>query len=137
MPIEIVLRAFCTALGERQGEEAAALFLERGLFEFPLLGQRLCGRAEIGAGLARVFSVTEHCAIALARVAADASVTIAEGSLRAKLHRDPAPVELPLAIVLESREARIARLALHLDARPYRLWSDGPIFAPAEQGALS
>lgn len=137
MSVEMLVRAFCEALGARRGEEARALFAERGLFDCPLLGQRLSGRSEIAAGLARIFAVTEHCAISVTHLAAKGGVAIVEGSLHAKLHRDPAPVELPLAIVLEAREEGIVRLALHLDARPYRLWSDGPIFAAAEEGALS
>ena len=60
-----------------------------------------------------------------------ARIAIAEGRLSAKLQRDAEGMEAPLAIVVEGHDERIARLATHLDARPYRLWSDGPIFAVA------
>jgi len=60
-------------------------------------------------------------------------VLIGEGQLQAKLHRDPAPVAMTAAITLEARDGKIARLSTYLDARPYRLWTDGPIFAGARQ----
>ena len=42
---------------------------------------------------------------------------------------------MPASVVLEARDGKIARLSTYLDARPYRLWSDGPIFAPLQAGA--
>ena len=131
MPVEELLRAYCSAFNARDARAVAALFEERAVYELPLLGQRLVGPAEIRVGLERAFALVERCAIALAGVTSSPRVAIAEGRLSAKLQRDTQPMEAPLAIVIERREDRIARLATHLDARPYRLWSDGPIFAVA------
>ncbi len=58
---------------------------------------------------------------------------IAEGKLQAKLKRDAAPVEMTAAVTLEAKDGKITRLSAYLDARPYRLWTDGPIFASAQQ----
>jgi len=129
MPIEELLRAYCVAFGGRDADAVAALFSDRGLYELPLLGQRLVGPAEIRVGLERAFALIEGCAIEIASVKSSPRVAIAEGRLSAKLHRDAQQMEAPLAIVVECRDERLSRLATHLDARPYRLWSDGPIFA--------
>jgi hypothetical protein len=95
----------------------------------PLLGQRLIGRREIAAGLARVFELTHSAAIQISAIEETAQLVMGEGRLTARLHRDPAPVSIPLAVALESGEGGIARLSVYLDAHPYRLWTDGPIFA--------
>jgi ketosteroid isomerase-like protein len=129
MPSEELLRAYCRAFGARDAQAVAALFADGALYELPLLGQRLVGPAEIRVGLEGAFALIERCAIELAGVTSSPRVAIAEGRLSAKLRRDVQPMEAPLAIVIECRADRIARLATHLDARPYRLWSDGPIFA--------
>jgi ketosteroid isomerase-like protein len=131
MTSEDLLRAYCGAFGARDARAVAALFEDRALYELPLLGQRLVGPAEIRAGLERAFALIERCAIEIAGAKSSARVAIAEGRLNAKLQRDAEPMDAPLAIVVECRAERITRLATHLDARPYRLWSDGPIFAAA------
>ncbi len=131
MPIEDLLRAYCTAFGARDARAVAALFGDGALYELPLLGQRLVGPAEICVGLERAFALIERCAIEISAVKSSARVAIAEGRLSARLHRDSQPMDAPLAIVIECREGRLSRLATHLDARPYRLWADGPIFAVA------
>jgi ketosteroid isomerase-like protein len=131
MPSEDLLRAYCRAFGAKDARAVAALLADGALYELPLLGQRLVGPAEIRIGLERAFALIERCAIELADVKSSARVAIAEGRLSAKLQRDAQPMEAPLALVIECRDDRIARLATHLDARPYRLWSDGPIFAVA------
>jgi ketosteroid isomerase-like protein len=131
MPVEELLRAYCKAFGARDARAVAALFSDRGLYELPLLGQRLVGPAEIRVGLERAFALIERCAIEIAGVKSSPRVAIAEGRLSAKLHRDADPMAVPLAIVIECRDERVSRLATHLDARPYRLWADGPICAVA------
>lgn len=125
------LRAYCAAFAAKDAEAVLLLFAEGGLFEWPLLGQRLAGRPEIGAGLARIFALVERSTIEIAALRASGPVAIAEGTLRAKLHRDPGPIEVPLALVVRLQEGEIARLSAYLDARPYRLWADGPIFVAA------
>jgi len=131
MTSEELLRVYCRAFGAKDARAVAALFDDRALYELPLLGQRLVGPAEIRVGLERAFALIERCAIEITGVKSSTRVAIAEGRLTAKLHRDDRPMKAPLAIVVERRDDRITRLATHLDARPYRLWSDGPIFAVA------
>jgi hypothetical protein len=123
------LETYCEAFNRRELEKALGLFAVRALFEMPLLGQRLIGRREIAAGLARVFELTRSAAIQISAVEVAAPIVMGEGRLTAQLHRDPAPVNIPLVVALESGEGGIARLSLYLDAHPYRLWADGPIFA--------
>jgi ketosteroid isomerase-like protein len=124
-----LLQSYLDAFAARNADALSALFAEGALYELPLLGQRLVGRREIKAGLARVFALMERCAFEVSGVQSSGEATIAEGRLTAKLHRDQGPVEIPAAIVLQARDGAIARLSTYLDARPYRLWSDGPVFA--------
>ena len=131
MSPEDALQAYCRAFKAKDVDTAASLFGTNGLCELPLLGQRLVGGAEIRAGLERVFSVTEACSIELSGIKSSPAVTIAEGRMHAKLHRDRDPVDIPLAIIVEFNGGKVSRLSTYLDARPYRLWSDGPIFAVA------
>ena len=126
-----LLRAYCAAFGARDAKAVHSLFAPNGLYELPLIGQRLVGSAEVYAGLRRAFALLETAAIEITAVKSTAALAIGEGTLRAKLHRDRAGVEMPFAIVLESSAGRIDRLSTHLDARPCRLWVDGPIFAIA------
>lgn len=123
------LHAYLDAFATLNANAVAALFAESALYELPLLGQRLVGRREIEAGLARAFALAERCAFEIDGAQSSDAVTIAEGRLKAKLHRDRDPVDIPAAMVLQARNGTIARLSTYLDARPYRLWSDGPIFA--------
>jgi hypothetical protein len=128
------LTSYCEAFNQRDLEKALDLFAVRALFELPLLGQRLIGRREIAAGLARVFELTQSAAIQISALEEAVPLVMdplvmGEGRLTARLHRDPAEVSIPLAVALEGDEGGIARLSVYLDARPYRLWTDGPIFA--------
>ena len=123
------LQAYLDAFAAMNAGAVAALFAENALYELPLLGQRLVGRREIEAGLARAFALAERCAFEIDAAQPSAGATIAEGRLKAKLRRDRDPVEIPAALVLQTRDGAIARLSTYLDARPYRLWSDGSIFA--------
>jgi len=132
MSLKNHLDAYCRAFNERSLDGTLAQFADHAVFELPLLGQRLFGRAEIAAGLRRVFEVTERARLTFSDVTASGPVLIAEGELQAKLHRDAAPVAMPAAVVLEVKDGKIARLSTYLDARPYRLWSDGPVFATAQ-----
>jgi SnoaL-like domain len=123
------LNAYCRAFTERNLDGALALFSQHALFEMPLLGQRLFGTGEIAVGLRRIFDVTESAEINFIHAQEDDRVIIAEGSMTAKLHRDDEVVRLPLAITLAVENRLISRLSMYLDARPYRLWTDGPVFA--------
>ncbi len=129
MTIRAQLDAYRDAFNRRDLTAALPLFAEHAVFEMPLLGQRLFGRREISMGLQRMFEVTESAQIQLSGTKELQNILIAEGRLRAKLHRDAHSVEIPLAVVLEAKQADIVRLSTYLDARPYRLWSDGPLFA--------
>ncbi|HEX4153777.1 MAG TPA: nuclear transport factor 2 family protein [Steroidobacteraceae bacterium] len=131
MSLKIHLDDYCRAFNRRERRAAVALFCDRALFEFPLLGQRLVGKAEIGAGLGRIFDVTESAALHVLAHKESSRLILAEGRLEAKLHRDSEPVCIPLAMALETCDGQIARLSSYLDARAHRLWSDGLLCAPA------
>jgi ketosteroid isomerase-like protein len=132
MTSETPLHAYREAFNRRDLTAALMLFAEHAVFEMPLLGQRLFGKQEIAVGLQRIFEVTESAQIQFSGAKQSQNVAIAEGRLLAKLHRDTRAVDIPLAIVLETRQDDILRLSTYLDARPYRLWADGPLFAPTQ-----
>jgi len=132
MTLKSQLDAYCRAFNARSLDAARALFADHALFELPLLGQRLFGGDEIAQGLARIFELTETVRLEIAAATESDRILIAEGALTAKLHRDSAAATMPAAITLQARDGKITRLATYLDARPYRLWTDGPIFAGAQ-----
>jgi len=123
------VRAYCAAFGRRDRDAIVALFGPNGLFEFPLLGQRLVGRAEIAAGLDRIFAILDGCAIELGEVKSAGPAAITEGRLQARLRRGDEQVDAPFALVLEARDGEVSRLTVYLDSRPHRLWTDGPVLA--------
>jgi hypothetical protein len=132
MTMQARLHAYREAFNARDVTATLALFADRAIFDMPLLGQRLIGRREISAGLQRIFAVTESALIQVSATKQSPTLIIAEGGLRARLHRDAHASNLPLALVVESRDALIDRLSLYLDARTHRLWADGPLFAILE-----
>lgn len=132
MTLKTHLDAYCQAFNARSLDATLSLFADHALYELPFLGQRLFGRDEIALGLKRIFDLTENARFEFPDVAQSDRILIAEGKLQAKLHRDPAPVAMTAAITLEARDGKITRLSTYLDARPYRLWTDGPIFAGAQ-----
>jgi ketosteroid isomerase-like protein len=121
------LQDFCRAFAAKDEEGIVALFDPKGLCELPLIGQRLVGADEIRAGFTRAFSLVHSCSIDQLALKSSATTTIAEGRLHAKLHRDHRHMNAPLAIVVVADGGWIARLSVYLDARPFRLWCDGPI----------
>ena len=129
MTVAPSLRTYLDAFAAKDAKAASALFAVNAVYEMPLLGQRLVGRREIEAGLARIFALAERCAFEIDAEQSAPGATLAEGRLTAKLHRDREPVEMPAALVMQARDGAITRLSTYLDARPYRLWSNGPIFA--------
>jgi len=131
MTTQAQLNAYQDAFNRRDLTSTLSLFAEHAVFEMPLLGQRLFGKREIAVGLQRIFDVTESAQLQLSGAKGSKNVVIAEGRLRAKLHRDAHAVEISLAVVLEATQNDITRLSTYLDARPYRLWTDGTLFAPA------
>jgi ketosteroid isomerase-like protein len=131
MTIQVQLNAYRDAFNRRDLTGALMLFDEQALFEMPLLGQRLVGKREIAVGLERMFEVTGSAQMQLWSAKESGRLVIAEGRLQAKLHRDMHAVEIPFAVVLEAQQDHIMRLSTYLDARPYRLWADGPLFASA------
>jgi len=124
-------RAYCLAFAARDADGLVALFDRGAIYGLPFLGQRLVGHGEIRAGLARAFSLMETCSIELSDLKSQSDTAIAEGRLNAKLHRDRQPIAAPLAMVIMMSGEKISRLSTYLDARSFRLWSDGPIFAAA------
>ena len=123
------LDAYCRAFAARDADAIVALFDSHALYEMPLLRTRMVGLAEIRAGLARAFEVVTSCQFQMSRVLAMGATAIGEGVMNLETIRGPASV--PFAAVAVARDGRLARLGLHLDARPYRLWSDGPVLAVA------
>lgn len=111
----------------------AGAFLEAladgALYEMPLLRSRMVGRAEIAEGLRLAFAATQGCAMALARLRESGGTALAEGRLTARLAREGTTAEIPFAMVAAVNGDRIARLSVYLDARPFRLWADGPVMA--------
>ena len=131
MTVRTHWNAYVNAFNGRDLAAAVALFDERGVFEMPLLGQRLFGRHEIEAGLRQLFAITESARMQFTDPKESKNIVIAEGRLHAKLHRDSSAVDIPLAVVMESSHDEILRVSTYLDARPFRLWADGPLFASA------
>jgi hypothetical protein len=135
MPSDHSLHDFCLAFESKDFEKIAALFDPKGLCEFPLFGQRLMGHGEIREGFMRAFSVIDSSSITFQTCKSGPNATIAEGRLEAKLYRDHHSMAAPLALVMVKEAGRIARLSCYLDARPFRLWCDGPVFGPSPSGS--
>lgn len=101
------------------------------LYEMPLLRSRMVGRAEIAEGLRLALAATTHCSLEVTRSREAGGVALVEGVMTAALARERTTATLPFAMVAEAGEGGISRISLYLDARPYRLWSDGPVMAIA------
>jgi ketosteroid isomerase-like protein len=129
MTPESALQTYCSAFAAKDVGAIADLFGPNGLYEIPFLKNRLAGRAEIERGLAAMFDVVETCTVELSEVRANGTAAIGEGRLAAKLNRGGETVDEPFGIVAEIADGKLARLVVYLDARPYRLWADGPILA--------
>jgi ketosteroid isomerase-like protein len=129
MTPDTALETYCTAFAARDAAAIGALFAPGGLYEIPFVKNRLVGDAEIRAGLAAMFAVVETCDMTLDKVRASGTAAIGEGRLTASLNRAGETVDAAFGIVAETRDGKLARLSVYLDARPYRLWADGPILA--------
>ena len=130
MSVEALFQSYCASFNARKLDPLVSLFWPYALFEMPLLGQRIVGASEIRAGHQRIFDLSEYAEIDISAIKASGPVIIAEGTLESKLLRDNRAVEMPLAMTMQDVDGRIVRLSIYLDARPYRLWADGPILAP-------
>ncbi len=134
MTAEDAIRAYWAAFEAGDAEAITALFGRNGLYETPFLTpSRLVGAAEIRAGLERSFAVTEGRRVTLDQVKAAGCAAIAEGRFEATVPRDGETITVPFAMVAEADDAMtdsgLKRLSLYCDARPYRLWTDGPVLA--------
>lgn len=121
-----------------ENRDAAALLdamAPGALYEMPLLRSRMVGRAEIAAGLALGFEATERCAFEVVGLREAGDTAIAEGVMRPALKREGTTPEIPCAVVAEVTGKAITRLSVYLDARPFRLWADGPVMAMAQGDA--
>ncbi len=124
------IRAYCAAFEAGDAEAIVALFGPNGLYEMPFLTPtRLVGGAEIHAGMARIFALTEARRVTLDQVKAAGPAAIAEGRFEATVPRDGVTMTVPFAIVAEAADSRLKRLSIYCDARPWRLLSDGPVMA--------
>ena len=129
MTPDTALKTYCTAFAARDSRTIVDLFASGGLYEIPFLKNRLVGHAEIAGGLDAMFAVVETCAIDIDKIRATERVAIGEGRLTASLNRNGETVDTPFGVVAEVADGKLARLSVYLDARPYRLWADGPILA--------
>jgi len=132
MSVETLFKNYCSAFNERRLDALVSLFWPYALFEMPLLGQRIFGESEIRTGHQRIFDISEFAQIEISAFKSSGPVIIAEGTLESKLIRDIETVEMPLAMTMQDEGSKIVRLSVYLDARPYRLWTDGPILAPRD-----
>lgn len=103
------------------------------LYEMPLLRSRMVGRAEIAEGLRLALAATTRCVLETGREREAGDLAMAEGTMTADLTREGTTATLPYAIVAEAGEGGISRISLYLDARPFRLWADGPVMAMTEE----
>jgi ketosteroid isomerase-like protein len=129
MSPETALRTYCTAFAAKDAGTIGDLFAVNGLYEIPFVRNRLVGHGEIERGLAAMFAVLDTCTMELATVRANGTTAIGEGRLAANLKRDGETVDTSFGIVAAAAGDRLSRLVVYLDARPYRLWADGPILA--------
>jgi hypothetical protein len=129
MSAESAIRLYGNAFTQKDLTATVELFAAHGLYEMPLLGQRLAGRDEIHAGHEQAFSVVEWSAIEILDIRDSGPVAIAEARLTAKLHRDPEPESFPMAMVLTTADSLVSRLSIYLNSNMSRLWVDGPILA--------
>jgi ketosteroid isomerase-like protein len=127
-PTEAIER-YATAFAARDAKAILALFAQVALYEMPLLRSRMVGLAEIAAGLERAFAVASEITIVLERMRAQGPVAMAEGVMTARIEGEGAGMRVPFAIVASLAGDRLDRLSVYLDARPHRLWSDGPVLA--------
>ena len=133
MSVETLFKSYCASFNARDLDPLVSLFSAYALFEMPLLGQRIFGESEIRGSHQRIFDLSEYAQIDISAYKASGPVVIAEGTLESKLLRDNLPVEMPLAMTMQDVDGKIVRLSVYLDARPYRLWADGPILVPHDQ----
>ena len=101
------------------------------LYEMPLLRTRMVGRHEITEGLRLALAATTRCTLAVTRTRESGTTALAEGVMTAALAREKETAAIPFAMVVEAGQSGIARISLYLDARPFRLWADGPVMAMA------
>ena len=124
------IRAYCAAFEAGNAEAIVALFGPNGLYEMPfLMPTRLVGNAEIRAAMARIFALTEARRVTLDQVKAAGPAAIAEGRFEATVPRDEVTMTVPFAMVAEAADGGLTRLSIYCDARPWRLWTDGPVMA--------
>ncbi len=130
MAADDAIRAYCTAFEAGDDDAIVALFGPNGLYEMPFLTPtRLVGGAEIRVGMERIFALTEARRVTLDQVKAAGPAAIAEGRFEATVPRDGVTMTVPFAMVAEAADGGLSRLSLYCDARPWRLWTDGPVMA--------
>jgi len=119
------------AYGARDADTLLEALAPGCLYEMPLLRSRMVGRHEIAEGLRLAFAATTGCTMAITRIRESGDTAIAEGVMTAQLARERETVEVPFALVAQAGEGGINRISVYLDAKPFRLWADGPILALA------
>ncbi len=131
------IRHHNTALESRDPSALLGVLAETSLYEMPLLRGRMVGRDEIAEGLRLAYGAMTACRINLAREREADGTAMAEGVMTATLAHEDKTVEVPFAIVAQTLGDQVKRLSVYLDARPFRLWSPGPVMSPGSSGAGS
>lgn len=129
MGLDTLAAGLCSAFARKDANGLAALFSARGLFEFPLIGQRLIGPAEIRSAARRIFDALDDVRLDLHQVRRSERVAISEGSMSAKRRSDAYSSQIPFCLIIEAEGDKAQRISIYLDAHGRRLWVDGPVFA--------
>lgn len=112
------LRALCAGWERGDNDSIAELFTDDGVYEDPLHPRILEGREDIRAVNAAAVAALEECTITLRRMIEDGDAAFAEGYFASRLRDSGARLDFPFAMLVETRDGRIARLAEYFDTRP-------------------
>ena len=123
------IRTHNDAWQARDPARLVAMFAAGGLYEMPLLRSRMVGRAEIAEGLERGFAACRGVATEIGRLREAGATAMAEGAMEATLAATGERARIPFAMVAVVEGDAVRRFSVYLDARPFRLWSDGPVIA--------
>jgi uncharacterized protein (TIGR02246 family) len=112
------IRALCAAWERGDPEGLAALFDDDGVYEDPLKGDPMVGRAQILEDNREAMAAIEDCRVEIRHLVADDAVAMAEGSFASRLADGSGRLDFAFAITVEMQQGRIARAAEFFDTRP-------------------
>ncbi len=116
-PAEAIRRLFA-AWEAGDPDALAELFLDDGVYEDPLKGERLVGRQQVLEGNAPAIAAIEDCSIRIERLIEDGSIGFCEGFFASRLADGSGRLDFPFALVVEMSNGRIARAGEYFDTRP-------------------